>query len=257
MALPLYDLINNINKQLKNICCKIEQGGGGGGSSTNIYNSDGTLTGNRALTGGNSNLLFNGLNLFEVQNTNQIWLTTFGSNIRYKLENNIADGITLSGFNLSNSNSTIFKLSDSLINTRYNNSEIGLKLDFANNVYQLSRDIGIYIDWNTGITDIGDKLANWGQGATLSVDASQSIIKTFYGTNIDKGIKLDFQSDIYEFGRLTGGNTKTFAINDAAAFGFQFSGTGITQATTGANSGQYLKVKVGGIDYVIELKNPS
>jgi len=28
MALPLYDLINNINKQLKNICCKIEQGGG-------------------------------------------------------------------------------------------------------------------------------------------------------------------------------------------------------------------------------------
>lgn len=38
MALPLYDLINNINKQLKNICCKIEQGGS---SSTNIYNSDG------------------------------------------------------------------------------------------------------------------------------------------------------------------------------------------------------------------------
>jgi hypothetical protein len=35
MALGLYELINNINKQIKSICCKIENldpGGGGGGS---------------------------------------------------------------------------------------------------------------------------------------------------------------------------------------------------------------------------------
>lgn len=45
MALALYDLINNINKQIKNICCKIEQLQ----EETNIYNSDGVLTGDRIV----------------------------------------------------------------------------------------------------------------------------------------------------------------------------------------------------------------
>jgi hypothetical protein len=37
MALALYDLINNINKQLKSICCKIDTISNGGAGSYKVY----------------------------------------------------------------------------------------------------------------------------------------------------------------------------------------------------------------------------
>jgi len=135
-------------------------------------------------------------------------------------------------------NGTMLFISDtnSIINTKYQNTDQGLKLDFANTLYQFGQ-------------------INGGNQTYINIDDQFPTIRTYIG-NINNGISFEGTST-YKFGQITGGNTKTFAIDDAAAFGFQFSGTGITQATTGSASGQYLKVKVGGNDYVIELKNPS
>jgi hypothetical protein len=46
--------------------------GGGGGSDENIYDNDGTLAGNRTLTGANNNLVFNGVNQFAAVTTTNL-----------------------------------------------------------------------------------------------------------------------------------------------------------------------------------------
>jgi hypothetical protein len=205
-----------------NLFCSTHGGGG-----TNIYNSDGTLTGNRTLDASGYNLSFNNITNLKFNNTN----FDGGYYQDYQIiklgdyQNNIWSG-------------TYFEVDQSnfIIKTSHNNNDIGLKLDFANTLYQFGQ-------------------INGGNQTYINIDDQFPTIRTYIG-NINNGISFEGTST-YKFGQITGGNTKTFAIDDAAGFGFQFSGTGITQATTGANSGQYLKVKVGGNDYVIELKNPS
>ena len=130
---------------------------------TNIYNSDGTLTGNRILDGINAN------------------------NLRF--------------FNLAN-----FEVTTGIFNSR-------LQLNTAN-------------------------------------------FKTLYNTQ-ETGLKLDFGNRTYELGQITGNNATTLKIDDTAAFPVQVSGTNVTQNTSGTASGKFLKIKVDGVDYVIELKNPS
>lgn len=73
----------------------------------------------------------------------------------------------------------------------------------------------------------------------------------------DRGLKLDFANKVYQLGQITGNNATTLKIDDAAAFPVQVSGTNVTQNTSGTASGKFLKIKVDGVDYVIELKNPS
>jgi len=348
MALPLYDLINNINKQIKSICCKIE------GSGTNIYNSDGTLTGNRTLSGANNDLTFADLNIFKISvggNDNGLNIDfardiiSLGSgsdinNAEFKglyianSLNVLNPAVIIGDFDSINpGNLTNISVIDffSTIKTQYGGNEIGLKLDFANQQYifgnvvnsygyiqddingiikigdplgtfggynnfnidyqnsvintqSAGNDIGLKLDFANGSYLLGDfninsyiNVTNSGSGIEISnpfgisigdlnpisppspvfgIIPSINTIKTQYGGN-DIGLKLDFANSTYQFGQITGGNAKTFAIDDTAAFGFQFSGTGITQGTTGSASGQYLKVNVGGTDYVIELNNPS
>ena len=50
----------------------INASGGGGGSDGSIYLNDGTLTGNRTLTGANNNLVFNGVNQFAAVTTTNL-----------------------------------------------------------------------------------------------------------------------------------------------------------------------------------------
>ena len=175
--------------------------------STNIYNSNGTLTGNRTLSGASNDLTFADLNTFK---------TIVGS------------------------------------------TEIGLKLDFANKKFFLGENswpFGVEVDFNNNFISIGDPTAA-ASGTTLFIDNSNTIIKTSYQSN-DIGLKLDFANSNYEFGQLTGNNATKLKIDDAAAFPVQVSGTNVTQNTSGTASGKFLKIKVDGVDYVIELKNPS
>lgn len=155
--------------------------------STNIYNSNGTLTGQRVLDGNGNDLFFYNLSQFLTRN---------------------------SSFQPS-----------------------GIRLDFVNDIYQIGKISG-------------------GNRMSIIIDDTNQFIKTIYQNN-DIGLKLDFANRTYQLGQITGNNATTLKIDDAAAFPVQVSGTNVTQNTSGAASGQFLKIKVGGVDYVIELKNPS
>jgi hypothetical protein len=185
--------------------------------STNIYNSDGTLTGNRVLNGNNNNTLrFENLIDFRVENNTLI---------RHILQ--IASGNVSGGYNI-------------LIDDPANNTKIGQRVVY--NPSQKNLEIGSFNSSNQ--LNVGLLFENTG-----------SIVAKY--NNFEKGIRLDFLNNIYQYGQLSGGNATTLKIDDAAAFPVQVSGTNVTQNTSGAASGKFLKIKVDGVDYVIELKNPS
>lgn len=85
MALGLYELINNINKQIKSICCKIENltpGGGGGSEPTyKVYTALLTQSGTDAPV--ITQVLENttGATLSIGRNNAGIYIGTFSSNI--------------------------------------------------------------------------------------------------------------------------------------------------------------------------------
>jgi hypothetical protein len=188
--------------------------------STNIYNSDGTLTGNRTISGNDRQLLFFNLNRF------------FAS----------AKGFVNRGGNLEigQNNSLCYLFYETNVGSQrlglrqeeYNLTPEGHNLILGDNTKGHLR-----LNYNQNISGFSDTLennpANW------------------------IGLKLDFINKLYQFGQINGGNTTTLKIDDAAAFPVQVSGTNVTQNTSGAASGKFLKIKVDGVDYVIELKNPS
>jgi hypothetical protein len=248
MALPLYDLINNINKQLKNICCKIEQGGGGGGSSTNIYNSDGTLTGNRTLSGANNDLTFADLNVLKTSvGGNDIGLNLNFSNSVYQLGDlsigyaflcDIANQNFIIGDYAQNGNTIEYNLSTGIITTNFGFSNNGLRFEMSNSIYQLGQLTG-------------------GNQTYLQIDDAAEY--AYFDNNNDggNGLFLDYATKRFYFGEFTGGANNThIKIDDAAAYPVEISGANVSTNTAGAASGQYLKVKVAGTDYKIALLNP-
>ena len=66
---------------------------------------------------------------------------------------------------------------------------------------------------------------------------------------------MDNSTSKTTFGDIGGNsNSTTFGVDDIHK---QLIGSGnLLVGTSGSSSGQYLKINVGGIDYVIELKNP-
>jgi hypothetical protein len=188
--------------------------------STNIYNSDGTLTGSRVVDGANANqLFFTNIPVFQI--------TTGSFNSRFQV------------------------ITDKIV-TQYNTNEIGLKLDFANDIYTLGDFINTsYIQ--TTNNDVQIQAGN--PGPKLILENINNTIKSTYQGN-DIGLKLDFANRTYQLGQITGNNATTLKIDDAAAFPVQVSGTNVSSGTAGAASGQFLNVKVNGVDYKIALLNP-
>lgn len=139
--------------------------------STNIYNSDGTLTGNRIVDGVNSyRLIFQGLDDFFLGANNGITFTNSGTQLNF----------------------------------------------YPGQIVRINRSSGGPV-----------------------------------------ALSIDFANSVYQFGQVQGGNATQLKIDDAAAFPVQVSGTNVSQTTSGTASGKFLKIKVDGVDYVIELKNPS
>jgi len=168
----------------------------------NIYNSDGTLTGNRTLNGNNSELKFINVGYYELR----------GNSSRY----------------------TFF--GDAVFNYEYNGTEDAMSINlFTKNYY------------------FGNLNSN---GVYLEIRNNQKLIS--FNNNFQRnGLKLDFANSVYQLGQIVGGNTTTLKIDDASTFPVQVSGTNVSQNTSGVASGKFLKIKVDGVDYVIELKNPS
>jgi hypothetical protein len=209
-----------------------------------------TLTFNKAIS---DNLL----RLDFASNTSELGNTSIGAFISVNQNNSVQ---IVGGQN----NNTRLAVDDqfSLINTQYNGNDIGLKLDFAGDLYQFGNTNNCYlnIDDANGDTTIQGINNTVIQATDLSTDTSfiklqPNNLTTNFNSN-DIGLKLDFANDIYQFGQLTGGNTTQLKIDDAAAFPVQVSGTNVSSSTSGAASGQFLNVKVNGVDYKIALLNP-
>ena len=280
--------------------------GPSGESSNNIYNSDGTLTGNRTLNGANNDLTFSDLNIFktsvggndiglkldfangeysfgDLPNNTQLLLKNNGEfSVSYLgdrvIEANSSEKIVGIGDMAETTNGTSFYVFDNnqVIKTRNQGNDIGLKLDFANNVYELgqinggnstylriediNKDVSIYNgnNYNGLSLNFVSKTYKFGEFSNTHIqiaDVNQTISTLNQDDEI--GLKLDFANRVYELGQITGNNATTLKIDDAAAFPVQVSGTNVTQTTSGYPSGKFLKIKVDGVDYVIELKNPS
>lgn len=163
---------------------------GSGGGGVNIYNSDGTLTGPRDVFCNQNNLRFREVSL-----------------------------VRFDDISFSDSFVIDFAGSQEKIYTRFNNNDIGLKLDFANSVYEfgeLNNGIKLYIDYNNNTTQLGD-IGIIGYGIYLNIDSAFGRFETFLGNNI-VGLKLDFANTIYQFGQITGGNNTNLYINDTISF---------------------------------------
>lgn len=95
--------------------------------------------------------------------------------------------------------------------------------------------------------------------------SSQSIETFGYGSNgfTDLGgLSFNFSSRQFLFGDTDGVYNNTYFLIDDIQKRFTFNGNEIwlngtlTTGSSGSTSGQHLKVRINGTDYVIELKNP-
>jgi len=111
--------------------------------------------------------------------------------------------------------------SGDVLKTTYSGSDTGLKIDFANQIYQFgdlnSADHilqvatfgislfsnGAGITGTNNVTTIGD--IGYKNSTRLSVDDTNQIIKTS-NQSVDKGLKLDFASGSYQLGNFNSGS---------------------------------------------------
>jgi len=187
-------------------------------------------------------------------------------------------------------NNNIIGLSLDFANAIYsigwNNFSKGLIVNQSSSTIYLGDDAvsgtgaGIKIENDTDIY-IGDYTQGFADGLTFSVTSSNNTIKTaFQGSDI--GLKLEFNNNDYYFGNFGGAHLNVASYDDAIYvnaiqavyigdyFGAQ-NGTifgvldgsqtldasaNLLVGTSGSASGQHLKIRVGGNNYVIELKNP-
>jgi hypothetical protein len=102
---------------------------------------------------------------------------------------------------------------NNVIKTQYQNNDIGLKLDFANQIYTLGRSsdkLGFTAQFIDGKFYVGDVDTNQNY---LLIDSGDGIYKTVYGGN-ETGFNLNVGDSIYQLGQLTGGNQTKLIIDD-------------------------------------------
>jgi len=150
----------------------------------------------------------------------------------------------------SNFNNTSLILNDasSIIQTQYQNNEIGFKLDFANEIYTfgdwsmngrglkidsnnllyyLGQDgLGLKINSNNQNYSLGDYDYSGANGCNIYIDDTSGIIQTRVFGNLGRGIKLDNISGIYYFGDYDLANNSTrIEVNDNTQQIFLYNNT--------------------------------
>ena len=229
-------------------------GGSTGGGDLQTVTDSGNTTTNQIVLQYNS--LFNGSNSLELYDTGtaaaRYTLNKIGSGNKLALQSNSPLSSQDMGF--------IINGPQDIINSFFGANEVGLKLDFSNNIFILGNPNviagiagGIKVDTNNNATTIGDfNLSN--NATTLFIDDNNGIIKSTYFYS-DKGIKLDFGVNIYSFGDYNSSVNGTFLAIDDTNQRLEVSGN-LASGTAGGSSGQHLKIRVGGVDYKIALLNP-
>lgn len=121
-------------------------------------------------------------------------------------------------------NGTMIEIGDSnkIIRTQFNSDQIGLNLDFENNLYELGKTntggvaVGLDVSNNTDYIDIGD-YNNTNTGIGILVDVTNNLIKTYTSNPIagtEKGLKLDFANYEFYLGDFNGNNEYTYIYVD-------------------------------------------
>jgi len=154
-----------------------------------------------------------------------------------------------------NFNTTYLEVDDlnQIIQT-FKGNTIGLRLDFANNVYFLG-------DFN-GVS---------GTNSSFTIDNNNGAIYT-QGYATQDGILLDFSTNQYSFGDYNAiyNNTHIFIKDQIKVISLitnggeisqtadllRFTGTGLQSNTSGGNSGEHLVITLNGSQYKIKLENP-
>jgi hypothetical protein len=147
-------------------------------------------------------------------------------------------------------------------------STTGLKLDFNNAVYEIGvNNFGVTVDYNSGISYVGDYLGLWLNGTTISIDANNNIIKTFNVAG-DIGLNLDLANGEYELGDFNNiYNGTTLLIDDNnSTIKSSYGGGDIGLKLDFANDQMYIttsnsqidlissqfRVAIGGVDNCIQ-----
>lgn len=181
------------------------------------------------------------------------------------------------------------------ITTISGGDDIGLKLDFQNTQYYIgdynfvNNQTYFYINDNNQYAEVAAQ--NW----RFKFDGANQVFKTSDYLGNDTGLKLDFALNRFYLGDFQGllsnvyffadndnafaliisngytnfqgdgpftqigdcaatQNSTTFGVNDSSQ---TLSGSGnLRSASAGGNSGQHLKIRLGGTDYKIQLLNP-
>lgn len=171
----------------------IKLGSGGGGTPVNIYNSDGTLTGNRVLSGDfySFDLDFN--KLFKFIGNYLYQFDHIVNNNNNQSEINLLDNLFI--LNTTISGNTFY----SGVEYRNNYTRIG---SFSN---PFSQNVpGLYINHSNN---------------TIYINFSGSVFDT---SNSKRGFNLDLNNTLYQFGQITGGNQTYLEIADTNKVIFAF-----------------------------------
>jgi hypothetical protein len=158
------------------------------------------------------------------------------NNGAYLLIQDTARSIELNASNNFNNTTILIDDFNQLIKTQYQFNDIGLKIDFANTLYEFGQLTG-------------------GNETRIEIFDATGLINVKKSGGVD-GLQLSLNSSIYKFGNLTGTNNTYIQIEDLATYPLQINGTNISSGSAGGSSGQHLKVKINGVDYKIKLENP-
>jgi hypothetical protein len=168
----------------------------------------------------------------------------------------------------------------------YNGNEIGLKLDFANDLYSFAdfnsvssgtsfyidvasslmytkhsgQQEGLFFDFVNDFFQIGD-FAGTNNGTHITIhDDNRQIYTAFDGT--DLGYKLDFATNVYSFGDFNFYNNNTSIIIDDNSSKITFTtnalnfvGASLTDGATVIPVNKNLLVTINGTQYHIPLYN--
>ena len=144
-------------------------------------------------------------------------------------------------------------------NNNGNFADSNLRYDSLNNslttfnvATNYNEGLGVYL--NAKIVFIGDLDSSFG-GFGVNIDYGNKIFNTKFTPFWKGGISINNNSRLYELGDFELRYNSTFFKVDDQNQRIEFS-TNLRAATAGAASGQFLKVRVAGVDYKLSLLNP-
>lgn len=241
-------------------------GGGGGTNPTSTYvpfNNGGTFADSYLINDAANSVLKT------VYEGNDIGLKIDFANGYGQLYSNTGSGLFYDGLNsiigdyTFKNNGTYFSVDDysTIIQSRYQNTDKGLLIDFLNQQYVLgnpeggswgnaNNSDGLMMNLSGEIISLG---YNFSGGVTLYMDNSNETIRTYMGGS-NTGLSLDFLNKLYSFGQLNGGNSTKLEIDDNNQK--LILSSNLETASGGDAAEKWLKVTIGTTDYLIALLNP-